>query len=83
MAKRKMTVAIDDDLVTAIKVTGARAHKPDYKVVEDALRSYFGMQGAVDRIWSGLGTEALAEDEAVDLAVSEVRAARTRSARSR
>ncbi|MGH7882199.1 MAG: hypothetical protein ACREN8_04745 [Candidatus Dormibacteraceae bacterium] len=76
MAKRKLTVNVDQELVTALKVVAARSHKHDYEVVEEALRVHLGLQNVLDRIWSGLGGEALNEAEAIAIATAEVNAIR-------
>lgn len=82
MTKRKLTVAVDEDLVMALKVAAARSHRHDYEIVEEALRSHLGMQSTVDRIWAGLGGEALDENEAIDVAVSEVKVVRAERTKS-
>jgi len=42
MAKRKTTIYIDDDVITATKMTAVATHRSDSAVIEDALRSYLG-----------------------------------------
>lgn len=83
MARRKTTVYIEDELLTATKVAAARAHKHEYEIFEEALRRHLGLQEVVERVWSGLGDDAPSEEESLRLAVAERAAARAekRSAR--
>jgi hypothetical protein len=83
MARRKTTVYIEDELLTATKVAAARAHKHEYEIFEEALRRHLGLQEVVERVWSGLGDDALSEEESLRLAVAERAAERAekRSAR--
>ena len=83
MTRSKLNVAIDDRLLTAVKVSAARSHRHDYEVVEDALRSHLALQDVVDRIWSGLGDNALDEEEAMAIANAEVAAVRAQRRASR
>lgn len=76
MARRKTTVYIDDELLTAAKVAAARAHKHEYEIFEEALRRHLGLQEVVERVWAGLGGNALGEDEAQRVTAAEQRAAR-------
>jgi predicted transcriptional regulator len=51
MAKRKTTIYIDDDVITATKMTAVATHRSDSAVIEDALRSYLGEgHGATARV---------------------------------
>lgn len=76
MAKRKTTVYVDEDLLTAVKVAAARSGKREYEVVEDALRRHLGLQEVLERIWARTGAEAVDSEEALGLAYRELRAAR-------
>jgi hypothetical protein len=40
VARKKTTVYLEDDLLTAVKVLAASSGRHDYEVVEDALRLY-------------------------------------------
>jgi hypothetical protein len=40
MARKKTTVYLEDDLLTAVRVLAASTGRHDYEVVEDALRLY-------------------------------------------
>jgi len=76
MARRKTTVYIDEELLTAAKVAAARSHKHEYEVFEDALRRHLGLQEVVERVWSSLGTDAPSEEESLRLAREELAAVR-------
>lgn len=73
MAKAKTTVYLDEDVLRATRVAAARRGKRDSEVLEDALRAYLRL-GVVDRIRS---RSDLTEEEALELAYSELRAMRT------
>ena len=76
MARRKTTVYIDEELLTAATVAAARSRKHEYEVFEDALRRHLGLQEVVERVWSGLGTDAPSEEESLRLAHEELAAVR-------
>jgi len=42
--RRKTTVYVDETVLRATRVAAARTGRLDYQVVEDALRSYLGME---------------------------------------
>lgn len=65
MAKVRTTLTIDEEVLKAVKVKGARTGKADGQVIEEALRRDLGFD-VLDRLWQ---TNDLAEDEAVALAV--------------
>lgn len=70
--RKKTTMYLDADLVRATKVAAAREDRPEYQVVEEALRKHLGLD-LLQRVWARSGLD---EDEAMRLAVSEVRAHR-------
>ncbi len=72
VARKKTTVYIDGDLLTAAKVRAARRGQKEYEVFEEALRKLLGMD-AVTRSWE---RSDLSEEEALDLAYSEIHKAR-------
>ncbi len=89
MAKKKTTVYLDSDVLTATKAAALTTNRSESAVVEDALRSYLrsGHGDAVrDDIQELLQRVAAAsdldEDAALAQAVTEVRAVR-RERRSR
>lgn len=78
--RRKVTLYVDEDVLRATRVRAARADRRDSDIVEDALRSYLGLD-LVEGVWAH---SDLDEDAAMRIAVEEtraVRAARAASAR--
>lgn len=83
MSRRKTTVYLDSDVLTATKMLAATRESSESQIVEQALRSYL-QSGELEAASSELrdlmerfGQRAtLDEDAAMDLAVSEVRAVR-------
>ena len=66
MPKVRTTLTIDEDVLRAVKVRGARMGKGDSEVIEDALRRDLGLE-LFDRLWA---RNDLSEAEAVELAVT-------------
>lgn len=77
--KRKVTFYIAEDVLRAAKVRAARTDRRDSEVVEQALRGYLGFD-VLDQVWA---RSQLSEKEAMDLALSEVRAVRRRKRAAR
>jgi plasmid stability protein len=84
VSRRKTTVYLDSDVLTATKVLAAARGRSESQVVEDALRAYLrtsdveearaDLRALMDR----LAQRADLDDEtAMAVAVDEVRAART------
>ncbi|MGH2671020.1 MAG: hypothetical protein ACRDH5_18235 [bacterium] len=71
-ARRKTTYYLDAELLRATKIAAVREDRPEYQIVEEALRKHLGVD-LLDRIWEHA---SLSEDEANRLAVEEVRAHR-------
>lgn len=65
MAKVRTTLTIDDVVLRAVKVRGARTGKGDSHVIEEALRRDLGLD-LLDRLWQA---DDLSEAEAMELAV--------------
>ena len=65
MAKVRTTLTIDEDVLRAVKVRGARTGKGDSQVIEEAVRSELGLD-LLERLWQ---SNDLPEDEATALAV--------------
>ena len=65
MAKVRTTLTIDEDVLRAVKVRGARTGKGDSEVIEAALRRELGLD-LLERLWQ---TNDLGEEEALGLAV--------------
>ena len=85
MERRKTTVYLDPDILIAAKVLAAARQQSESQVVEDALRAYLG-NGELEAVKEDLralmkrvaARSDLDDDEAMALAVEEVRAVRTR-----
>ncbi len=65
MPKVRTTVTVDDEVLRAVKVRGARTGKGDSEVIEEALRRQLGFD-LLERLWE---RNDLREDEATALAV--------------
>jgi metal-responsive CopG/Arc/MetJ family transcriptional regulator len=72
MAKMRTTVTLDEDLYRAVKVRAARTGKRESQVIEDVLRRDFDW---LDDVWSRVKNR-LSEEEAMELAVTELHAMR-------
>lgn len=66
MPKVRTTLTIDEDVLRAVKVRGARTGKGDSEVIEDALRRELGFD-LLERIWAR--NDDLTEDDAMALAL--------------
>ncbi len=81
--RRKTTLYLDADVLTAAKVLAAATERSDSEVVEEALRAYL-QRGQAARARERLGAllDRLAErtdlrdDQALDLAYGELKASR-------
>jgi hypothetical protein len=65
VTKVRTTLTIDEDVLRAVKVRGARSGKGDSQVIEEALRRELGFD-LLERLWQ---SNDLGEDEALELAV--------------
>ena len=65
MAKVRTTLTIDEDVLRAVKVRGARTGKGDSEVIEDALRRELGLD-VLERLWRNAD---MSEADAMALAV--------------
>lgn len=72
MPKVRTTLTIDEEVLKAVKVKGARTGKADGQVIEEALRRDLGFD-VLDRLWR---SNDLTEDEANELAVEAQHATR-------
>jgi len=72
MARRPTTFYLDDEVLQAAQVVASRSDRDQSQVVEDALRSYLGLD-VVEEVWGG---SDLTEAEALKLADDEKHAAR-------
>ncbi|MHB8323916.1 MAG: hypothetical protein ACYDHB_05760 [Candidatus Dormibacteria bacterium] len=84
MAKRKTTINLDPDLRTATKAVALASDRSESEVTAEALRRYLGAGHAVqagaelERILGKMAQrqDRLSDEDAMALAVSEVRAHR-------
>jgi len=65
MSKVRTTLTIDEDVLRAVKVRGARTGKGDSEVIEAAVRRELGLD-LLEQLWQ---TNDLGEEEALALAV--------------
>ncbi len=65
MPRVRTTLTIDEEVLRAVKVRGARTGRGDSEVIEQALRRELGLD-LLDRLWQ---SNDLSEDEATALAV--------------
>jgi hypothetical protein len=72
--KRKTTVYLEDGLLRAVKVAAARTGQHEYQVVEQALRTYLGLE-LLERVGS---RSSLREKDALVLAYGELHRSRGR-----
>lgn len=85
MARRPTTVEIDEGVLDALRRAASEDGRAEDEVVEEALRRYFGLRGVavLDEIAESQEAQGvtLSDEEAMALAVAEVRAARAERAR--
>jgi hypothetical protein len=65
MPKVRTTLTIDEEVLRAVKVRGARTGKRDSEVIEEAVRRELGFD-LLERLWQ---RDDMGEDEALALAV--------------
>ena len=83
MSRRKTTLYLDSDVLTATKVVAAARERSESQVVEDALRAYLrtsdvesaraDLRSLMDRLARGADLD---DDAAMAVAVEEVRTVR-------
>jgi hypothetical protein len=73
MARKKVTYLVDEELATALKARAVREGKPDYRVLDDALRAHLGY-GVWEQLWAKATLSEEDADALVREAVEEVRA---------
>jgi hypothetical protein len=74
MAKARTTLTVDEAVLRAVKIRGARTGKGDSEVIEDALRKELGLD-LLDRLWE---RNALDDEHAITVAVEAQHATRRR-----
>jgi hypothetical protein len=65
MSKVRTTLTIDEEVLRAVKVRGARTGKGDSEVIEEALRRELGFD-LLERLWQ---RDDMGEEQALALAV--------------
>jgi hypothetical protein len=65
MTKVRTTLTVDEEVLRAVKVRGARTGKGDSEVIEEALRRELGFD-LLDQLWQ---REDVGEEQAIALAV--------------
>lgn len=70
--KKRTTFSLDSDVLRATRVFAARRDKRDSEVVEEALRSYLGLD-LLERVWE---RSDLTAEQAEDLAYRELHSMR-------
>jgi hypothetical protein len=65
MGKVRTTLTVDEDVMRAVKIAGARTGKGDSQVIEEALRRDLGLD-LLKRLWTG---NRMSEEDAIALAV--------------
>jgi len=74
VAKVRTTLTVDEEVLRAVKVRGARTGKGDSEVIEEALRRELGFD-LLERLWQ---RNDLDEEEALTLAVESQHKTRPR-----
>jgi len=72
MSKVRTTLTVDEDVLRAVKIAGARTGRGDSQVIEEALRRDLGLD-LLDRMWS---RNRMSEADAMALAVEAQHATR-------
>ena len=72
MSKVRTTLTVDEDVLRAVKIAGARTGRGDSQVIEEALRRDLGLD-LLERMWS---RNRLSEADAMALAVEAQHASR-------
>jgi hypothetical protein len=74
MAKTRTTVTLDEEVLRAVKIKAARTGRRDSEVIESALKRDLGTTW-LDDVWARVENR-LPEEEAMELAVTELHAMR-------
>lgn len=85
--RRPISVNLDELLLDTLRDVAADDGVPEDEIVEEALRRYFGLRGlaVLDQIGERQQTDGtqLSDDDAMALAVAEIRAARAERVQAR
>jgi len=79
------TVQLDERLWDAVQRAASEDGVPEEDLIEEALRRYMGLRGmaVLDDIAERQRDQQMTEDQAMELAVAEIRAARAERHRAR
>ena len=75
MPKSRTTITLDEDVLRAVRVRGARTGKADGEIIEEALRRELGFD-LLESLWD---SAELDEDSALKLAVQAQHRTRPRT----
>lgn len=75
MPKSRTTITLDEDVLRAVRVRGARTGKADGEIIEEALRRELGFD-LLESLWD---SAELDEDSALKLAVQAQHRTRPRA----
>ena len=80
MTRRAATIEVDEQLFDALRRAAADDGVDTDDLVEEALRRYFGLRGlaVLEELAEQRPDSDLSEEEAMQLAIAEVRAVRAR-----
>ncbi|MGH8998394.1 MAG: hypothetical protein ACRDY7_03290 [Acidimicrobiia bacterium] len=84
--RRRVTLNLEEQLLESIRRVALDEGVPEEQVLEEALRRYFGLRGLAllaDLEQRQAGREQLSDEEAMALAVSELRAMRAQRRQAR
>jgi Ribbon-helix-helix protein, copG family len=80
MAKTRTTVTLDEEVLKAVKLRAARQGRRESEVIESALRDSL-LMSPLEKMWAKV--DPMPEDEAMELALQEQKAARAQLKRER
>ncbi|HEY7952816.1 MAG TPA: hypothetical protein VID70_07490 [Solirubrobacteraceae bacterium] len=72
MSKMRTTLTVDEEVLRAVKIAGARTGKGDSQVIEEALRRDLGLD-LLERLWAH---NHMSEEDAMALAIEAQHATR-------
>ena len=76
MSRRQATLEVDEELLSVLQRAAAEDGVAPGELLDEALRRYFGLRGLAVLDDLLIRESTLTEDEAMTLAVGEIRAAR-------
>ena len=76
VSRKQATLEVDEELLSALQRAAAEDGVAPGELLDEALRRYFGLRGLAVLNDLGARESMLTEDEAMELAVGEIRVAR-------